>query len=140
VSKSWALNPGRRRNMQANRSRDTKPELRIRSLLHARGLRFRVNRRPLPEVRLTADIVFTRARVAVFVDGCWWHKCPEHYKPPGRNADYWLPKVERNVRRDLEIDQLLREAGWTVIRAWEHQDPAEVADWAESAVRGGKLP
>lgn len=140
MSKSWALNPGRRRNMQANRSRDTKPELRVRSLLHARGMRFRVNYRPLPKVQRTADIVFTRARVAVFVDGCWWHKCPDHYKPPARNTNYWLPKLDRNVRRDREIDQLLREAGWTVIRAWEHQDPGEVADWAESAVRGGKLP
>lgn len=121
--------------MQGNRSRDTKPELLVRSILHRRGLRYRVATRPLPGVRRTADLVFTRARVAVFVDGCWWHRCPEHYRRPSSNRGYWDAKVERNVARDREVDALLAEAGWTVVRAWEHENPAEVADRVEAAVR-----
>ncbi|TYL50060.1 very short patch repair endonuclease [Nocardioides sp. BGMRC 2183] len=126
--------PGVRRSMQGNRSRDTKPELLLRSLLHARGLRYRVNHRLLG-TRHTADVVFTRARVAVFVDGCWWHKCPEHYKEPKSNTKYWLPKVDRNVARDAKVDALLDDAGWTVVRVWEHEDPVAVADRVERLVR-----
>ena len=125
--------------MQGNRSRDTKPELLLRSLLHARGLRYRVNHRLLG-TRYTADVVFTRARVAVFVDGCWWHKCPEHYKEPKSNTRYWLPKVDRNVARDAKVDALLDDAGWTVVRAWEHEDPVAVADRVERVVRGFVSP
>lgn len=121
--------------MQGNRSRDTKPELALRSILHARGLRYRVNFKPLAGHRHTADVVFTRARVAVFVDGCWWHQCPEHYAQPKSNTDYWLPKIERNVARDEKVDRLLAEAGWTVVRAWEHEDPVKVADQVERLVR-----
>ncbi|NEA30116.1 very short patch repair endonuclease [Streptomyces sp. SID13031] len=121
--------------MQANRSRDSKPELRLRSILHRRGLRFRVCCRPLAGVRRTADLVFTKARVAVFVDGCFWHKCPVHYRAPNTNVDYWAPKVERNVARDAEIDRLLADAGWTVVRAWEHEDPEVAAGIVEAAVR-----
>ena len=109
--------------MLANRSRDTKPELLVRSLLHERGLRYRVNQRPLPELRRTADIVFRKARVAVFLDGCFWHGCPEHYRQPSTNTRYWSDKVEGNRRRDLETDACLAEAGWTVLRHWEHEDP-----------------
>lgn len=133
---SWAANPGRRRNMQANRRRDTNPELRLRSALHAKGLRYRVDFKPLTELRWKADIVFTRIKVAVFVDGCFWHQCPEHSGPPSRNIDYWGPKLERNVTRDREFDSRLRQAGWIVIRAWEHEDPREVADRIEAIVRG----
>ncbi|MFE7223585.1 very short patch repair endonuclease [Nocardioides sp. NPDC057577] len=129
------MNPGRRRNMQAIRRRDTKPELRLRSILHARGLRYRVDFSPLPSTRWKADVVFTRAKVAVFIDGCYWHQCPDHSKPPSRNVDYWLPKLERNVSRDREFDKRLRESGWTVIRAWEHEDPASIANLVEAAVR-----
>lgn len=120
--------------MQANRRRDTKPELRLRSLLHAKGLRYRVDFKPLQGVRWRADVVFTRAKVAVFVDGCYWHQCPEHSKPPSRNADYWAPKLEGNVSRDREFDRHLRENGWIVVRAWEHEDPMAVADRVEAAV------
>jgi DNA mismatch endonuclease (patch repair protein) len=116
---------------------DTQPELRLRSILHARGLRYRVNRRVLG-TRHTADVVFARAQVAVFVDGCWWHACPQHYRPPKTNTAYWLPKIERNVARDRKVDQLLVDSGWTVVRAWEHEDPAEVADRVEAAVRAAR--
>ncbi|MBW1599980.1 very short patch repair endonuclease [Streptomyces sp. JJ38] len=120
---SWASSAARRRNMQAIRSRDTKPERVIRQLVHAQGLRYRVAARPLPGLRRTADMVFRPAKVAVFVDGCYWHGCPEHYIPPRTNSGYWSEKVARNVARDRETDMLLTEAGWTVLRFWEHESP-----------------
>lgn len=121
--------------MQANRNRDTKPELRLRRLLHARGLRYRVAVRPLPGARWTADVVFSKAKVAVFVDGCYWHGCPDHFRPPSRNPGYWGPKIERNRERDRMFTEKLENAGWTVIRAWEHEDPADVAAHVERAIR-----
>lgn len=107
---SWASSAARRRNMQAIRSRDTKPERLIRSLLHAQGLRYRVAAKPLPDLRRTADIVFGPAKVAVFIDGCYWHGCPEHYVPPKTNSGYWSGKVAGNMARDRDTDQRLREA------------------------------
>lgn len=113
--------------MQANRSRDTGPELAVRRLLHARGLRYRVAARPVQGVRRTADIVFPRARVAVYIDGCYWHGCPEHYVQPRSHVEYWTAKVAKNRARDVETNALLEEAGWTVLRFWEHEDAEEVA-------------
>lgn len=107
--------------MQSNRGRDTKPELRLRKELHALGLRFRVGVRPVREVRRTADVVFTRARIAVFVDGCFWHGCPIHHTVAKTNAEFWAAKVDGNRRRDRETDELLQERGWLVIRIWEHE-------------------
>ena len=121
---SWASSAARRRNMQAIRSRDTKPERLVRSLLHAQGLRYRVAAKPLPGLRRTADIVFRSARLAVFIDGCYWHGCPEHYVPPKTNSGYWSDKVARNIARDRDTDAQLEAAGWTVLRFWEH-DPAD---------------
>ena len=118
---SWAISPARRRTMQANRRRDTTPELALRRALHALGYRYRVDYPPLPNVRRRADIVFTRQRLAVFVDGCFWHCCPEHGTLPKSNADYWTPKLARNVKRDRETDTALAEAGWRVMRVWEHE-------------------
>jgi len=114
--------------MQANRSRDTEPELALRRLLHARGLRYRVAARPLKGVRRTADLVFRPSRVAVFVDGCFWHRCPDHATDPKVNSGYWEPKLARNVDRDRETDQLLERAGWLSVRVWEHEDAAVAAD------------
>lgn len=122
--------------MLANKRRDTAPELALRSILHARGLRYRVDFRPLKVMRNRADVVFTRARVAVFVDGCFWHACPEHYMPSKTNVDYWTPKIEANRERDRRVDTMLRDAGWTIVRAWEHEDPIAVADQVEALVRG----
>jgi DNA mismatch endonuclease (patch repair protein) len=121
--------------MQANRSRDTQPELRLRRILHGRGLRYFVNRRALASARWKADLVFPTQRIAVFVDGCYWHGCPEHYSLPRVNTAYWAPKIEGNRTRDRRFDELLRAAGWTVIRAWEHEDPVDVADRVEAAFR-----
>jgi len=113
--------------MQGNRSRDTKPELAIRSLLHAAGLRYRVNRSPLKGVRRRADIVFGPAKVVVFVDGCFWHGCPNHFVAPKTNPGYWGPKISGNVERDRATDELLTAAGWSVLRFWEHEEPAGCA-------------
>jgi DNA mismatch endonuclease (patch repair protein) len=110
--------------MQANRGRDTKPEMAVRRAAHAAGLRYRVDRRPIPTLNRRADLVFTRAKVAVFVDGCFWHGCPEHHTVAKSNAPFWAEKVRRNRERDAETDRLLAEGGWTVVRAWEHE-PAE---------------
>ncbi|MFF7675684.1 very short patch repair endonuclease [Actinacidiphila glaucinigra] len=124
-----APTPGRSRNMAAIKRRDTKPERVIRSLLHAAGKRYRVDvRLTLGSTRPRPDILFTRARVAVFVDGCFWHCCPEHGRQPGVNGGYWAPKLERNVARDRAADEALTDAGWTVIRVWEHEAPNEAAD------------
>ncbi|MFF7893580.1 very short patch repair endonuclease [Streptomyces sp. NPDC007907] len=120
--------PGRSRNMAAIKRRDTKPERTIRSLLHAAGKRYRVDLRlQLEGARPRPDIVFTRARVAVFVDGCFWHCCPEHGRQPGVNGGYWGPKLQRNVARDRAADAALAAAGWTVVRVWEHEAPDEAA-------------
>ena len=120
--------------MQGNRSRDTAPELAVRRLVHATGLRYRVNARPLPALRRTADLMFTRSRVAVFIDGCFWHGCPDHHRLPSANADYWTAKVARNLARDAATDEALRTAGWTVLRFWAHQPPQEVAEAIRTAV------
>ncbi|MER7705260.1 very short patch repair endonuclease [Kitasatospora sp. NPDC097605] len=132
---SWASSEANRRNMQAIRSRDTKPELRIRQLVHARGLRYRVAARPLPGVRRTADLVFRPAKVAVFIDGCYWHGCPEHYVSPKTNQGYWSEKVTRNVERDRDTDARLEAAGWTVLRFWEHESPEGCALEISTVVR-----
>ena len=115
--------------------RDTLPELAIRSELHRRGLRFRVDRAPLSGLRSRADIVFGSARVAIYVDGCFWHSCPEHGTRPKSNAEWWEQKLKRNQERDAEIDRTLRENGWEVVRVWEHEDPVEAADRVEGTVR-----
>ena len=125
---SWASSEGARSTMRANRRRDTKPELRVRALLHANGLRYRVDSAPGSDRRRRADIVFTRARLAVFIDGCFWHGCPEHFVSPKSNADYWVPKIETNRRRDLDTTAQLESEGWTVLRYWEHDDPQSVAE------------
>lgn len=121
--------------MVANRSKNTTPELAVRALLHARGLRYRVHFRPVPTLRRTADIVFTRQKIAVFIDGCFWHACPEHFVMPRSNPAYWVPKIEGNQRRDRETNDALRAAGWTVTRFWEHDPPAQVADRIAAVVR-----
>lgn len=114
--------------MLANRRRDTGPELAVRRLVHAAGLRYRVDFAPLSDQRrLRADLVFTRAKVAVFVDGCFWHGCPKHHTVAKSNADYWAAKVSGNRARDDRVTALLEDAGWTVLRFWEHEDPAGVA-------------
>jgi DNA mismatch endonuclease (patch repair protein) len=104
------------------------PEMLIRRELHSRGLRFRVNHPRLPG---RPDIAFTAARIAVFIDGCFWHSCPDHSVLPKNNRDWWRSKLERNVERDREKDALLEKLGWSVLHLWEHEEPLEAADAIE---------
>ena len=124
--------------MQGNRGRDTTPELELRRQLHRRGLRYRVDARVDRGIRSRPDIVFPSARVAVFVDGCFWHRCPRHGTAPAVNSEYWRAKLARNVERDRETDQLLAAAGWRVIRIWEHERPDAAAVRIERVVRTGQ--
>ncbi len=119
---SWASSAATRRSMQSNRSRDTAPEVSLRRKLHAAGLRYRTCARPLPDVRRTTDLVFRSSKVAVEVRGCFWHGCPNHYKPPVTNDSYWAAKAARNVARDADTERRLEEAGWLLIVVWEHDD------------------
>ena len=118
MTESWASSPGTRASMQSNRRRGTKPELAIRKLLHARGLRHRVDV-PLDfDRRRRADIVFSAAKLVVFVDGCFWHGCEDHYSVPATNADFWASKRSRNMERDQDTTERLTSGGWTVLRYW----------------------
>lgn len=114
--------------MSAQRRRDTKPEIAIRRELHRNGLRYFVDRAPVKGVRRRADLVFPRRKVAVFVDGCFWHCCPLHATYPKNNAQWWADKLAANVLRDRDTDARLAEQGWTVIRIWEHEDPLAAAE------------
>jgi DNA mismatch endonuclease (patch repair protein) len=103
------------------------PEMRLRHELHRMGLRYRINARPLAEFNRRADIVFRPARVAVFVHGCFWHACPDHFGIPKTNVDYWSKKMNINASRDADTEARLREAGWKPIIVWEHDDPVNAA-------------
>ncbi len=117
----FTADPVRAANMRGIRRTDTKPELALRAALHALGYRYRKDLRlDLPSRRVRPDIAFTSRKVAVFVDGCFWHACPEHGSKPKNNEWYWSPKLARNVERDRAADDALAEAGWTVVRLWEH--------------------
>ena len=120
--------------MQSNKGRDTKPEMALRSAVHALGLRYRVSSRPLKEVRRTADLVFPRARVAVFLDGCFWHGCPQHHTAAASNAKFWADKVRDTRARDRDTDQRLAEAGWLTVRVWEHEDVELAAQRIQNVV------
>jgi DNA mismatch endonuclease (patch repair protein) len=137
---SYASSPGVRSRMQMQRTRDTGPELALRRLLHADGLRYRIDRAPLPSLRRRADIVFGPARVAVYVDGCFWHGCPEHGNRPASNQAYWAPKLAGNRARDIDTDRRLRAAGWEVVRVWEHEDPTEAATRVRELVAARRGP
>jgi DNA mismatch endonuclease (patch repair protein) len=115
--------------MKGNRKRDTKPEVALRALLHRAGLRFRKDYPVRPDAgrSIRVDIAFPRLRIAVFVDGCFWHGCPEHGTQPRSNASYWEPKLARNRERDQEVDARFHAAGWHVIRVWEHEELPDAA-------------
>jgi DNA mismatch endonuclease, patch repair protein len=116
--------------------RDTAPELALRRLLHARGMRYRVNM-PVPGLaRRSIDVAFTRSRLAIFVDGCYWHGCPDHGRVPHTNREWWTEKLRRNQARDLQTAAYLDQLCWDVVRFWAHQDPHDVADIVECRVRG----
>ena len=129
-----ASSPAVSRRMKATGQRDTAPELSLRAALHGRGLRYRVHVPPVPGLRRRADLVFSKARVAVFVDGCFWHGCPTHATWPAANADWWRAKIEATRRRDADTTDRLTTVGWTVVRVWEHEDTATAVTRVLSAL------
>lgn len=129
-----ASSPASLRRMKRQGRRDTRPEMSLRRELWRRGLRYRVDTPPLPGLRRRADVVFARARVAVFVDGCFWHLCPDHATAPKANSAWWSAKLGANVARDRDTDRRLAEDGWTVLRIWEHESVVDAADRVERAV------
>lgn len=126
--------------MSNARRRDTAPEVALRRELHARGLRYRVAY-PVPgQRRRTIDIAFTRAKVAVMVDGCFWHGCPDHGTRPRANSAWWREKLSANAARDADTNRVLQELGWRVVRIWEHERSATAADAIVKVVRTAELP
>lgn len=133
-------NPPAKNETVSNRMRHvrregTAAELAVRSCLHRLGLRFRVHINPVPQSRAKPDIVFKKSRVAVYVDGCFWHACPDHASWPKTNSEWWREKIQANVERDKRHTAELISAGWTVIRFWEHEQPSVVADKIHSVIR-----
>lgn len=125
---SWASSPAVRQRMQRQQTRDTSAELAVRRILHRMGLRYRVDSPPMKGLRRRADVVFGPSKVAVFIDGCFWHGCPDHgSRTTTANPDYWADKVAKNKARDSDTDATLTAAGWSVIRAWEHEEAETVA-------------
>ena len=135
TSRPEASSPSVRQRMQATPRRDTPCELALRSALHEKGLRYRVDWR-VPGSRRRADVAFIGPKVAVFVDGCFWHGCPLHGTWPRSNAEWWRDKIESNVRRDRETDAHLKNLGWLIIRFWEHDDMTKAARQVRAAVLG----
>jgi DNA mismatch endonuclease (patch repair protein) len=123
-----------RLRMRSTRRRDTPGELELRSELHRRGLRYRIDRPVLRDRRRRADIVFPRERVAIYVDGCFWHSCPLHGTIPKANREWWMEKLRANRNRDRAANELLRNAGWVVVRVWEHENFGEVASRVRNLV------
>ena len=121
--------------MQANRPRNTSNEVALRSALHRNGLRFFKHRRVVKGLRCEPDVVFPRIRLAVFVDGCFWHRCPQHGSMPKKNGDWWRTKLEGNEARDRRNREALEANGWTVLRVWEHEPVSEAAIQISAMVR-----
>lgn len=117
-----------RSRMSKQRRRDTQAELLVRRILHARGIRYRVDARPEPGLRCKADIIWRGTQLIVFIDGCFWHGCPEHATKPKANQEWWARKLEDNITRDRRTDSELAARGWTVLRFWECEEPVTVAD------------
>lgn len=126
-----------RKRMRSQRRADTKPELELRRALHAAGFRYRVGLSVPGRPRRTIDIAFPRAKLAVFVDGCFWHGCPEHFVPPRANAEWWASKIRSNVDRDRDTDSALTKNGWAVLRVWEHETASVAAEHVISRLKAG---
>ncbi|MDH3010067.1 very short patch repair endonuclease [Gordonia alkanivorans] len=121
------LNESVRLRMTRQRRRDTDAELRVRRRLHSMGLRYRVDFRPEPSLRCRGDIVFTRSKIVIFIDGCFWHGCPVHATNPKSNSAWWREKLTQNAARDQRNTAALRDMGWCVLRFWEHEDPEDIS-------------
>lgn len=130
-----ASSEGVRRSMKSNRSADTRPERRLRSALHRRGLRFRKNFViSASGLKVRADVAFPGRRVAIFLDGCFWHCCPDHGTRPKANSSFWTEKLDGNVKRDAAVTEALTDEGWLVFRVWEHEDPEEAAGAIDATI------
>lgn len=124
-----------RQRMSRQARRNTQVELQVRRRLHSAGYRYRVDYRPDQSMRCRGDIVFTRRKVIVFIDGCFWHGCPLHATQPKNNADWWRAKLASNVERDRRHSDALHDLGWRVLRFWEHEDPADICGRIVAVVR-----
>lgn len=138
---SWASSEAARRSMTGNRGRDSKPEIAVRSALHRAGFRFRKNYRPVMSSRAVVDVAFTRWKLAVEIDGCFWHGCPAHGSIPVTNTEYWSTKLGANRERDMRhVEELARE-GWTLLRFWEHESPSAIVQTISLNLhKGGDRP
>lgn len=131
------VDPAVSARMSNTRGRDTRAEMAVRRELHRRGMRYRVNVQPVAGLRRSADIVFPKQRIVVLIDGCFWHGCPDHYRPAtGVRSQFWQEKIAANRRRDRESSTAFAAARWTVLRFWEHEDSRSVADRVAEALRG----
>jgi DNA mismatch endonuclease (patch repair protein) len=138
VNSMTPSSPGVSARMSRQASKNTAVELAVRRRLHRAGLRYRVEY-PVPGMpRRRIDVAFPRAKVAVLIDGCFWHGCPRHATSPKANADWWRTKLDRNMARDRETTEHLVAAGWVVLRFWEHEDPEEVAARVAEALHGSR--
>ncbi|MBF6188347.1 MULTISPECIES: very short patch repair endonuclease [Nocardia] len=135
-----ATDPATSARMSRQRRTGSAPELALRRELHRRGLRYFVDRAPLRGQRRRADVVFPRRKLAVYVDGCFWHRCPQHATDPKNNGRWWADKLAGNVARDRATDEALRAAGWQVVRVWEHEDPIAAADRVQAALSAEPAP
>jgi len=128
IDKPKASSVAALRRMQAAKPKNTAPEVALRSLIHHKGFRYRIDTRPLRELNRRADIVFRKIKVAIYVDGCFWHGCLLHGTQAKANAAYWSFKIKQNQERDEDTTKILEKAGWKVIRVWEHEDPAKASE------------
>lgn len=113
--------------MRANRRKNTQPELRVRRIVHASGLRYRVDYRPEESLNRRGDLVFLGSKVVVFIHGCFWHGCPKHFSAPKSNRSFWKTKIDTNRKRDKETQRYLQKKGWKVVTIWEHSSPEKAA-------------
>ena len=138
MSRIQPSSPEISRRMAKVRQKGTDAEIALRRELYRRCLRYRVDYEVLKKPRRVADVAFPRLRIAVFVDGCFWHGCPEHASWPKQNAEFWRQKIEANQLRDVDTNERLRSMGWTVLRFWEHESPIKAAETVEQMVAMAK--
>jgi DNA mismatch endonuclease, patch repair protein len=135
ISRPSASSEAALRRMKAAKPRDTAAEKAIRSTLHRLGLRYSIDAKPAKELNRRADILFRTLKVAVFIDGCFWHGCPIHGTQAKANAEFWRAKISRNQERDVQTTEYLEKEGWKVIRVWEHEDPLAASQKIYNIVR-----